>query len=78
MTSQVHEDVDPITANEVRHFVVRQPHNVPPRRNVFSEPLGELIFQRDICVAEYLDSRAIVGCQQTIEEIRHRMIPKVR
>ena len=78
VTGQIHEDINPVRADEIGCLLVLHAGDLAPLRCVLMEPFGNRVLTQDVGVAKYFDLAAIVSSEQTLEEECNWMFPKVR
>ncbi len=78
MARNIHQDIDPVLFDQVRHGVVVQNANIVPMVAFFLYPFGHLVFHFRIRIDKNFELIGIAQVQQWLEEIMHGMGAKIR
>ena len=77
MRGEVHEDIDPVRADDVGELLVAERRDVAPSIHVIADQAGDGVRRRHVGVRKDLDLPSVVLSEQRQNEARYRMLAKI-
>ena len=78
MTRKIDQDVDAVLADAPAQIFRRHSNGGKPAVSEGLEPLGNHVRTQDLGITEHFNRIFIVGTQQRLEKIGHRMFSEIR